>query len=336
MAQHARSGSEQPRITGALGPPCVLGESPLWDHRVNRLAWVDIDGRQVHRWDWPDGQVDSRGLDGRPGSIALTEDPDVLLLASEDWIGTLHWPSGTTQGQAPPARHGALGATQRRQGWTRGRLLGRIDARAGHRSTLHRQHLSHPTRLELELQVTDVGVAQLDDQHRGRNALGDTLLRACWFMEVDIGPVVSGSKPPLIDFAELGLPGGPDGACTDAEGHIWLACVHGSSLARLTTEGRLIDRIDLPVRRPTCPAFGGPDLDKLFVTSIGGGGQYPTFEDEPDGGRIHVIDAGVSGVREHVFGAGNRMQWASTLIHRNPAWVPRPVVHLGLIAGTFA
>jgi len=305
MAQHARSGSEQPRITGALGPPCILGESPLWDHRVNRLAWVDIDGRQVHRWDWPDGQVDSRGLDGRPGSIALTEDPDVLLLASEDWIGTLHWPSGTTQVRLRlPVMEPSVRLNDGRVGPEGDFWVGSMHVPATDRRFIGSIYRIRPD-WSWELQVTDVGVANSMTSTGAGMLWGDTLLRACWFMEVDIGPVVSGSKPPLIDFAELGLPGGPDGACTDAEGHIWLACVHGSSLARLTTEGRLIDRIDLPVRRPTCPAFGGPDLDKLFVTSIGGGGQYPTFEDEPDGGRIHVIDAGVSGVREHVFGAGN-------------------------------
>ena len=60
--------------------------------------------------------------------------------------------------------------------------------------------------------------------------------------------------------------------------------------------------IAVPIRRPTCVAFGGPALDTLFVTSIGGGGDYPVFDDEPDAGRVFALDVGVTGIDEVVFG----------------------------------
>jgi L-arabinonolactonase len=74
----------------AIGPRCVLGESPLWDDRTGHLLWVDIDGRQVHRWSWDTETVHSLTLEDRPGSIALTPDPETVVLASEHRIGLLH------------------------------------------------------------------------------------------------------------------------------------------------------------------------------------------------------------------------------------------------------
>jgi sugar lactone lactonase YvrE len=113
--------------------------------------------------------------------------------------------------------------------------------------------------------------------------------------------VVSGAAAALIDFAHLGLPGRPDGACTDASGDLWIACVHGSAVIHLNLTGQVIERVDMSVRRPTCPAFGGPDLGTMFLTSIGGGGIYPVFEDEPLAGRVLLLDVGVQGVPEHIF-----------------------------------
>ena len=45
----------------------------------------------------------------------------------------------------------------------------------------------------------------------------------------------------------------------------------GSQVVRFTTTG--FDRsIGLPCSNPTDVTFGGPDLDRLYVTSIGGSG----------------------------------------------------------------
>ena len=78
--------------------------------------------------------------------------------------------------------------------------------------------------------------------------------------------------------------------------------MYGSAVARITPDGAVDRVVAVPVRRPTCVALGGPALDTLFVTSIGGGGDYPVFDDEPDAGRVFAIDVGVTGIAEAVFG----------------------------------
>jgi sugar lactone lactonase YvrE len=65
-----------------------------------------------------------------------------------------------------------------------------------------------------------------------------------------------------------GLSGAPDGAALDDEGGLWCALVGGGQLARFTKAG--LDRtVALPITNPTDVAFGGPDLDLLYVVSIG-------------------------------------------------------------------
>lgn len=86
------------------------------------------------------------------------------------------------------------------------------------------------------------------------------------------------------------LAGAPDGAAVDEEGGLWCALVGGAQLARFTGAG--LDRtIAVPVANPTDVAFGGPELDRLYVVSIGLG----AADESPDGG-LHVIDGlGVRG-----------------------------------------
>jgi len=64
------------------------------------------------------------------------------------------------------------------------------------------------------------------------------------------------------------LAGSPDGAAVDDDGGLWCALVGGAQLARFTDTG--LDRtVTLPVTNPTDVAFGGQDLDRLYVVSIG-------------------------------------------------------------------
>ena len=58
-----------------------------------------------------------------------------------------------------------------------------------------------------------------------------------------------------------------DGATVDADGGYWLAVVATGTVRRYKPDGELDIVIALPCSNPTKPAFGGPDLDILFVTS---------------------------------------------------------------------
>lgn len=69
----------------------------------------------------------------------------------------------------------------------------------------------------------------------------------------------------LIDFSDEGLK--PDGAVTDLAGNLW-CCLYGASrLICISSAGEVLGSIHVPVKQPTCPAFGGVDLQTLYFTS---------------------------------------------------------------------
>ena len=104
-------------------------------------------------------------------------------------------------------------------------------------------------------------------------------------------------------FARLAPDDGfPDGACTDADGGLWVAVWDGAAVLRFDPDGRQTDRIALPACRPTCPAFGGTALDTLYVTSARVGLDAALLAAQPaQGALLAVTGTGRRGRPEALF-----------------------------------
>ena len=278
-----------------------LGECPLWDGRGGYIYWIDIDGCSIHRIRLADGSEEERGTDGRPGSMTLTVDDDVLLLAKEHEVGWFSWSDGgftpwlvledpdsdnrLNDGRCDPAGRYWVGSMHHMaaDNLMTG-FLHRVEPGGSHVTTR-----------------SGVGVANGTGFSPDGDVMyfADTLRDTVWRYDYDPDSGEAGNEKVFSSFE--GLPGRPDGAAVDAEGGYWIACVSGWSVARLTPGGEVDRIIELPVEKPTMPAFGGDDLSTLFVTSIGGGASHEYAADQPEAGHLLAIDAGVAGLPEPSF-----------------------------------
>jgi L-arabinonolactonase len=113
-----------------------------------------------------------------------------------------------------------------------------------------------------------------------------------------------GSGPlqaPSVFADMLGEPGLPDGSCCDAEGGVWNAQWEGGQVVRYDASGHLTHRVHLPVSKVTCCAFGGRELDTLFITTST---LMATSEDlarEPLSGNLFAVRPGMRGVEDTPF-----------------------------------
>jgi L-arabinonolactonase len=109
--------------------------------------------------------------------------------------------------------------------------------------------------------------------------------------------LASGSLGQMTTFAAAdAAPGKPDGSAADAQGHLWNARWRGWSIARFAPDGSLDRTIDLPVKCPTCCAFGGPDLRTMFITTATKALTKKEEDYQPLAGCLLAIDVGVRGL----------------------------------------
>ena len=287
-----------------VGFPARLGECPLWHREQNNLYWVDIDGRSVQRWDPSTGAASVRNLPGRPGSVAFTADPDVLLVALEHELSWLRW---STEALIPWLELEAEG-TGNRLNDGRTDPAGRLIVGSMYESTSDRRTAGLLHQIEADGTVSrlrsDIGVTNGNafDAAGTRAYFADSFTDLVLVWDYDLATGERHNERVFFDYGPI--PGSPDGACVDADGCYWSASVNGWAIVRITPDGELDRRIVVPVERPTMPCFGGPGLNTLFVTSIGGDQRT----DPPPGitpaepGSLLAIDVGdVSGIDEIPF-----------------------------------
>lgn len=251
-------------------PPAVLGECPLWSMAEQSLYWVDIESRFVHRYEPATGSLDSRRTPGRPGSIALTSESGRLLVAMEHQICWLMWATGELTTWIDLDAPGTGNRLNDGRCDPAGRfVVGSMFADIGQSQktgTLYQVASSGDS----NILRTGIGISNglAFDAERHRMYFADSPTATVLVFDYDPESGRCGNPREFFDYNKI--PGWPDGACVDADGCYWSASVFGWAIVRITPDGRLDRRIELPIERPTMPCFGGSNLSTLYVTSISG------------------------------------------------------------------
>ncbi len=96
--------------------------------------------------------------------------------------------------------------------------------------------------------------------------------------------------------------GSPDGMAIDAEDKLWVGLWNGNAVARFDPlTGKLIAKIAVPAHNVTACAFGGPNLDTLYITTASVDMTPAEQLQFPDAGSIFKVVPGVKGVPSPLF-----------------------------------
>jgi sugar lactone lactonase YvrE len=280
----------------------LLGESPLWHPREQALYWCDIPGRKLNRYDPASRDHAQWGFETEVACCAAAEGGGLLLALR---TGLVHF-DPATGARRPLADAPYDPATERfNDGKTdaRGRFwAGTIyEPRDAARAALYRFDGGRLDRMAGGVTNSNGLAWSPDDRTLYWTDTSDARIHALDF-DADAGSVSNRrtlaqfpAKVPGQDLARYG--GRPDGAAVDAEGAYWVAMFEGARLLRLSPDdGAVLQEIALPVRCPTMPCFGGPDLRTLYVTT--GREKRPADElaREPWAGRVLSLRVPVAGL----------------------------------------
>jgi L-arabinonolactonase len=272
----------------------ILGEGIIWDGREGVALWIDIEGAQFWRWQFGH-EAQSYKLPERPGSFALTEKPGTYLGAFENGFARFAPATGMFEMLAPVtrdtphlrmndgrvARDGTFwaGSMAEKEGGPLGSLW-RYDG--ADKATPFISGIRIPNSLCWNRSGTVMYFADSP-----RNMIW------AYAFEPQTGPV---GAPGIFATTPAGVH--PDGSCIDAEDHLWNAEWGAGEVVRYRPDGSEERRLKLPVSQPSCVAFGGENLDLLFVTSARVDLSAEQLADEPLAGALLVYDVGVRGLPE--------------------------------------
>ena len=281
----------------------ILGEVPLWCERSQRLWWVDVRRPALQHYEPASGRHAAQrlypGLD-TVGSIALRE-AGGFVLATGSGIYLYDPASGEPAlriahpEEGKPGMRLNDGKCDRRGRFWVGSMH---DTKREPLGTLYRLDPDHGCRAMLDGFVLPNAISwSPDDRHM---YFADTHNQVIWVFDYDIDDGAISNRRVFKDWTHQA--GRPDGATVDAEGYVWNCMVATGHLVRLAPDGRVDRVIQLPVTNPTCPAFGGPGLDTLYITSHSQRFSVEQQAREPLAGALLALQVGVRGLSEPRYG----------------------------------
>ncbi|MDZ7613707.1 MAG: SMP-30/gluconolactonase/LRE family protein [Flavobacteriaceae bacterium] len=276
-----------------------LGEGAFWNHETGILYWVDIEGKQLHLFD-PEKKTDrSFPTPSRIGTV-VPQNRDTAVVALEDGIYKLNTNNGTlallsdveakvtanrfNDGKCDPNGNlwvGSMDMEQKKPG-----------------AKLYKVEASGRTTIMLDNVTISNGIVWTKDKKTMYYI--DTPTRK--IRAFDFNPensTISNERVAVQVSESLGY---PDGMAIDENDNLWVGMWNGNSVLCFDPKtGTVIDKIDVPAHNVTSCAFGGKDLNLLYITTA----SVDMTDDEkkqfPLAGSLFVAEPGVKGVKSTLF-----------------------------------
>lgn len=279
---------------------CELGESPVWQASIGRLAWVDLLAGQLHSAAWISGGLkDLRTLqhDAPIGAAAPRRNGGWIVAAGSGFARV------SVEGDVTPfadAEPGSAGRLRMNDGKCdpRGRFLAgsmAYDAAAG-QGTLFQLSPDGKVKALIEGSSISNGLGWTND---GRTFFWiDTAAGQVNAFDYDLDTGNLSGRRILLQTAQGES---PDGMTVDAEDGLWIAFWGSSVVRRFDAAGSVSHTVEFPVTQPTCPVLGGPTGTTLFITTAYHGLTDTDRDKQPLAGSVFACEVDVPGQPTAVF-----------------------------------
>ncbi len=271
-----------------------LGEGPLWSQDEHKLYWVDIMAGHVHRMTPGQNDLETFALGQPVGALGFREQGGFIAALKN---GFHFWDPATGQiefladpeADKPQARFND-GAVDRKGRFWAGTMAD--DAS----SALYRYDPDGSVHVMQTGVTCSNGIGWSPDNRT--MYYSDSMVFSVFAYDFDLDSGTISNRRVFHRF-DSGL---PDGLTVDSDGFVWVAIWDGWRVERYDPAGVLAVCVDLPVQYPTCPIFGGENLDELYLTSAWIDLGRDRRHEQPQAGDLFRIRAGVRGMAEPKFG----------------------------------
>jgi sugar lactone lactonase YvrE len=269
-----------------LDAQCTLGESPVWWAEARVLVFIDIAGRRLHRFDPISKRHEVAALEEEIGCVAPAKGGGYVAgLRSGLWL--LDAKGAKVRLLAANPQDASTHRFNDGRVDPKGRYFaGTLDeSKAAGDASLYRYDRRGLQQV-MDAVMTSNGLAFSPD---GRTLyFSDTPRFVIYRFDYDPDTGESANRRVFARIEPTATDRGrPDGAAVDVEGCYWSSLYEGSRIRRYDPDGKMMADYPVPALNTTMPAFGGPDMKTLFVTTARdkkggpGGGLYAMPVDVP-------------------------------------------------------
>lgn len=274
--------------------PARTGATPLWHPEEARLYWCD--GTSLFRLDPERGVNELCFSSDRPiGAMTLEADGSILLFRDQANVAILR-DGVIVKTVIASISDFRLSSFASAAADSRGRVVCSVLSDAHHTGRL--LMLGDDGRLETVMDgfFFPGGLAfDATCTHLFFNDSHATRLRTWVFdYDPDLGAIGDGRVFYDVLAEDDDNRGAPAGLAIDSDGAIWVARSGGSCIVRHAPDGPIAARCHMTVRKPFGLAFGGAELEDLYVTTVGG--HRRAIEGLHAGDLARVRSEGVRGV----------------------------------------
>ena len=296
-------------VKSILDTQCQLGEGAIWNSETQQLYFIDIEGKNlfVYEEGTQISAVSPRNqkfikyhVGERIGTVVPTNDPNQVIIPLQNGIFEFDLTSRKktlfsnpeehiesnrmNDGKCDPAGRLWVGSMHLEQAKGAASLY-KIEPDGTHEKMIDSVTISNGIVWSLDEKTmyyidTPTGKVQAFDYEK---ATGN----------------ISNGRTACVIPESLGY---PDGMTIDAEGMLWIALWNGNAVTRWNpTTGKMIQKIEVPAHNVSSCAFGGENLETLFITSARVDMTEEELEKMPLSGNVFAVKPGVRGVKAFHF-----------------------------------
>ncbi|WP_172443352.1 SMP-30/gluconolactonase/LRE family protein [Nonlabens agnitus] len=280
-----------------------LGEGALWDAATQRLYWIDIFGKELHVFD-PVTHTDKTYDTGSVvGTVVSVNDEKVMVALVEGIFsidlttGAVELFSDTTDTEVP-GRFNDGKVDPNGNFWV-GSMPWDQEARMGKLYKIDGEG-------NATVMLTGIGISNGIVWAKDKSTMYsiDTKLNNVRAFDYDVATSTISNERVVVEVPEE--LGNPDGMAIDENDQLWIGLWNGGIVAHYDPKsGELLSKIEVPAHNVTSCAFGGENLDELYITTATQDMTDEEIEKYPLAGSVFVVKPGVQGVKSAVFGKSN-------------------------------
>lgn len=277
-----------------------LAECPVWSVAEQKLWFVDINAPALHRYDPTSRHLDTWAMPESIGCIALKQGGGVIgALRDGIYDLDLHGGHRSLMAEAPyqdPKDHRFNDGRCD----PRGRLVvgTMFEPRSRAGGALYRLDGNRMEKLSLTGDLTiSNALAWSPDGATMYHA--DTPTQQVYAYDYDVRTGAVSNRRLFLDLTKTGEK--PDGAAVDSAGNYWVALYGAGKVAQFSPDGQRLREVNLPVKAPTMPCFGGPDLKTLYITTARQKHTPEELHRMPRAGGIFTARVDTPGLAEPLF-----------------------------------